>query len=125
MRYIETVAALCVAAVCGAGIARADDVWSRYAEPFTPAWAAPMLEVYPEGGPPGTEVEIRGSKFHRSVQVFLGDQPMPIIAFGDRFIVAVVPRYVRGDDYIYVVDRTGRARSFVPFDVVRSPRYRR
>jgi hypothetical protein len=120
MRYLEIVAALCLAT----GVAHADDVWSRYAEPFTPQWAAPMLDVYPAGGPPGTRIEIRGSKFHRSAQVFLGDQPMPIVAFGDRFIVAVVPRYVRGDDFIYVVDGTGRARSFVPFDVIRSPRYR-
>ncbi len=121
MRTLEIVVAVCVAAAGGTRIVQADDRWSRYAEPFTPEWAAPVLDVYPQGGPPGTQIEIVGSKFHRSVQVFLGDQPMPIVELGRRHIIAVVPRFARGGDYIYVVDATGRARTAVPFDVVRSP----
>ncbi len=124
MRPIEIVVTLCVATASSAGIAQADDYRSRYAEPFTPAWAAPVLDVYPAGGPPGTPVEIVGAKFHRSVQVFFGDQPMQIIELGRRHIVAVIPPYARATDFIYVVDNTGRARTVVPFDVVRSPRYR-
>jgi hypothetical protein len=123
MRYLEIVAVLCLATVSATPVAQADDR-SRYAEPFTPAWAAPQLEMYPEVGPPGTQVQISGAKFHRDVEVFLGDQPMPIIERGGKYIVAVIPRYARGDDYIYVVDNTGRARTAVPFDVIRSPRYR-
>jgi hypothetical protein len=118
MRPLEIVVALCVAAG-STSVAQADDRWSRYAEPFTPDWAVPVLDVYPQGGPPGTQIEIVGSKFHRSVQVFLGDQPIPIVELGRRHIIAVIPRFARGDDFIYVVDATGRARTAVPFDVVR------
>jgi hypothetical protein len=94
-----------------------------YAQPFTPAWAAPQLQIRPAGGPPGTQIEISGVTFHDDVRVFYGDRPMAIVEGGRRHVVAVIPPGARGDDFIYVVDVTGRARSVVPFDVVR-PRHR-
>ncbi len=94
------------------------------APPFTPAWAAPQLEVRPPVGPPGTQIEISGVKFHSGVRVFYGDVPMPILEVGRRYVVAVIPPGVRGDNFIYVVDNTGRARSVVPFDVVGRHRHR-
>jgi hypothetical protein len=99
-----------------APFARADD--RPYAIPFTPEWAAPQLDVIPYGGPPGTEVQISGHTFHRTVRVFYGDWPMPIVQRGKSYIIAVIPQYVRHDDFIYVVDSTGRARTRYPFDVV-------
>jgi hypothetical protein len=98
------------------GAPRADD--RRYAIPFTPEWAAPQLDVIPYGGPPGTTVEITGHRFHKAVRVFYGDQPIPIVDHGKNYIVAVIPRYVRHDDFLYVIDSTGRARTRLPFDVL-------
>jgi hypothetical protein len=99
-----------------APIAQADR--RPYAVPFTPEWAAPQLDASPYGGPPGTEVEISGHKFNSLVRVFYGDQPMFIVQRGKDFIVAVIPQYVRHDDFIYVMDSTGRARTRLPFDVL-------
>jgi hypothetical protein len=96
-----------------------------YAPPFTPAWAAPQLHVDPPAGAPGTVVRIGGARFHRGVRVFYGDQPMQILERGDRYVVAVIPPYARGGDFIYVVDNTGRARTQVPFDVQPDWRYSR
>jgi hypothetical protein len=101
---------------------RADD--RPYAIPFTPEWAAPQLDAVPYGGPPGTEIEIGGHKFHRAVRAFYGDRPMLIVARGKDYIVAVIPQYVRHDDFIYVVDETGRARTRYVFDVFPRRHYR-
>lgn len=109
-------AAIVMFSVLGAApIGHADD--RPYAIPFTPEWAAPQLDALPYGGPPGTEIQIGGHKFHRYVRVFYGDQPMAIVDRGKDYIVAVIPQYVRHDDYIYVVDETGRARTRYVFDV--------
>jgi hypothetical protein len=104
-----------------AGAASADRGRYYYAPPFTPQWAAPQLDVRPEVGPPGTRVQITGVRFHDNVRLFYGNQPMPILELGRRHAIAVIPPNARGDDFIYVVDSTGRARSFVPFDVTRRP----
>ncbi len=126
MRYLEIVVAAAIAATIGVAPAEADRPRpSDYAAPFTPAWAAPQLDDNPGIGPPGTEVEISGSKFHRGVRVFYGDRPMQIIARDERHILAVIPPYVRNDDYIYVVDNTGRARTAFPFEVGADPYSRR
>lgn len=128
MRIFEIVAAAVIATLLGASPADAQRRYrpSDFAEPFTPAWAAPQLVVTPDFGPPGTEVQISGSRFHRGVQVFYGDQPMQIVAIGKRHIIAVIPRGVRHADYIYVVDNTGRARTDIPFAIDRRGRpYRR
>ncbi|MBA3538903.1 MAG: IPT/TIG domain-containing protein [Deltaproteobacteria bacterium] len=125
MRSLKILAALATLALVGATplVADADDR-GRYAPPFTPQWAAPQLDLSPEVGGAGTQVVIRGTRFHKDVGVYFGDQPMPIIERGDRYLVAVIPPYARGDDYIYVVDNTGRARTFAPFQVVRHGPYR-
>ncbi|MBS1120710.1 MAG: hypothetical protein H6Q90_2938 [Deltaproteobacteria bacterium] len=129
MRYIEIIAVLSLAMLGATPVAQADDR-GRYAPPFTPAWAAPQLGVDPPGGPAGTRVRITGANFHRTVRVFFGDQPMPILERGRGYIVAMIPWHVRRDDFIYVVDSTGRARTVAPFDVIRprrwgfEPRYR-
>lgn len=124
MRYLEIVVAAAIATTVGVAPAQADRPRpSDYAPPFTPAWAAPQLEVSPGIGPPGTEVEISGAKFHRGVQAFYGDRPMPIIARDERHLVAVIPARVGGDDYIYVVDNTGRARTAYPFELAATPYY--
>jgi hypothetical protein len=123
MRFFEIVAASVIASVVAVAPADAQRYRpSDYAAPFTPAWAAPQLVVTPEFGPPGTEVQISGARFHRGVQVFYGDRPMEIIAIGKQAIVAVIPWGVRGADYIYVVDNTGRARTDVPFAIERAGR---
>lgn len=111
-------AVILVLALLAAPAARADD---RYASPFTPAWAAPQLSVTPEDGAPGTEVVIRGAKFHDGVSVYLGDVPMQIVRSTEREIVAVVPYGIRRDDYIYVIDPTGRARTAQLFRVWSRP----
>lgn len=116
MRRFIVAALASIALLESAGAARADD--RPYAVPFTPEWAAPQLEARPYGGPPGSQVQISGAKFHQAVRVFYGDQPMPIVARGKRYVIAIIPRYVRHDDFIYVVDNTGRARTRVPFDVI-------
>jgi hypothetical protein len=110
-------AAILSATILGpAPIAHADD--RRWAIPFTPEWAAPQLDARPYGGPPGTEVEIFGHKLSRAVRVFYGDQPMFIVERGKDYVIAVVPQYVRHDDFIYVTDSTGRARTRFAFDVL-------
>lgn len=114
------VAAVLSCALAGIGSdASADRGRRYYAPPFTPEWAAPQLEVRPEGGPPGTRVQITGVTFHDHVRLFYGGQPMPILEVGRKHAIAVIPPNARGDDFIYVIDNTGRARSFVPFDVIR------
>lgn len=125
MRLIRLLIGLVLAVGVGAAPADAQRYPQRYPQdyvpPFTPYWAAPQLEVYPAIGPPGSRVEITGSKFHRGLQVFYGDRPMQILAVGNRAIVAVIPPGARGDDYIYVTDITGRARTKLPFAVERPP----
>lgn len=122
MRYFAIGLALVVLAMLGTTPAEAQRYRSRYAQPFTPEWAAPLLYVDPPSGPPGTTVRIGGARFHRGVRVFYGDQPMEILERGDRYVIAVIPPYARGDDFIYVVDNTGRARTEIPFEV--APRWR-
>lgn len=122
MRTFIVVMTLVIIAIIAASAADAQR-WRRYEPPFTPAWANPQLHVFPDGGPGGTEVQIRGAKFHDGLRVFYGDRPMRILDASDRHIVAMIPWDVRHDDYIYVVDRTGRARTVVPFAVHR-PRSR-
>src|SRR5690606_32111592 len=95
----------------------------RRAPPFTPRWAAPLLDVYPPGGPPGTRVRITGAEFGRRTNVYYGDRPMRILRVDDDGIVAVIPRGAWEPEFIYVVDRTGRARTGYRFDLDR--RYRR
>jgi hypothetical protein len=124
MRYIDIVAVVGLAISSVTPVAQADDRAARYAQPFTPAWAAPQLDITPPGGPAGTQVQISGANFHDDVRVFYGDQPMPIVERGRKYIVATIPWNVRGDDFIYVVDSTGRARTFAAFDLIRTPRYR-
>src|SRR5690606_18438090 len=77
-----------------------------------------QLHVEPPDGPPGTWVLITGADFDRDAQVFYGDVPMPVVEVDEGRIVAIVPQ-VRGDDFIYVVDDTGRARTAVPFGMHR------
>ena len=103
-----------------ANVAQADR--SRYAPPFTPMWAAPQLGAEPRAGAPGSYVRIYGATFHRYVQVFYGDQRMQIVEVGKRYIIAKIPWHVRHDDFIYVIDSTGRARTAEPFALYR-PRY--
>ena len=123
MRLFEIVVAGAIVATLGVGAAEAQRYRpSDYAPPFTPAWAAPQLVVIPEVGPPGTEVQISGARFHRGVQVFYGDRPMEIVAIGRRHIIAVIPWRVRHDEFIYVVDNTGRARTHIPFAIDRRGR---
>jgi hypothetical protein len=119
MRLFEIVAILAmVSAPAGADRPR-----RITAPPFTPEWAAPQLVVTPEVGRAGTEVEVAipGKSFHRGVQLFYGDHPMRIVAVGKRSILAVIPWRAYGSDFIYAVDYTGRARTGVPFTVVRPP----
>lgn len=116
-------ALLTIAVLAAAPAAQAGRGRHYYAPPFTPEWAAPQLDIRPEFGPPGTQVQIRGVTFHDNVRFFYGGQPMTILEVGRKHAIAVIPPNVRGDDFIYVVDSTGRARSFEPFDVIR-PSYR-
>lgn len=128
MRIFEIVAAAAIATMLGAGPVEAQrrPRPADFAEPFTPAWAAPQLVVTPEFGPPGARVQISGARFHRGVQAFYGDLPMQIVAVGKRHIIAVIPWGVRHADYIYVIDNTGRARTVTPFAIERPGRpYRR
>jgi hypothetical protein len=95
-----------------------------YAQPFTPAWAAPLIHVDPPFGRPGQQVRITGTSFRRNTQAFYGNQPMQILALNRREIIATVPWNARGRNFIYVWDQTGRART--PFAFVvdrRNPRY--
>lgn len=87
--------------------------------PYSPSWAAPQLLVTPDTGPPGTVVAIRGMEFHGFVSVSYGDQRMQLVRASRHEIVAMIPPNVRGADYIYVVDQTGRARTVLPFRVDR------
>jgi hypothetical protein len=120
MRYLEVVGAAIVAATVAASPAIADRYRpADYAPPFTPAWAAPQLGVEPQVGRPGTQVHIFGAKFHAGLQVFFGDHPMPIVAANKREIIAMVPWNAHGQDFIYVTDNTGRARTSFPFAVER------
>jgi hypothetical protein len=91
--------------------------------PFTPAWAAPQLDVYPHAGRPGERVVISGARFGRGARVYYGHQPMRVLEREERRIVAVIPRGARGDRFIYVVDRTGRARTFQLFALHRRGDY--
>lgn len=125
MRMLEIVVAL---AVAGAAPAAADRYPRSYAPPFTPDWAAPQLVVIPEVGTPGMQVEIQipGKRFHRGVQVFYGDRPMQVLGVHKHTILAVIPWRAHRDDFIYVVDPTGRARTTIPFTLARPPsRYSR
>ncbi len=117
MRSITSILLLCVGFFGTVRTAHAD----RRAPAFTPDWAAPQLTADPPDGPPGTQIVIRGPRFHNNVQVFYGNVPMQIVGVGDREIVALVPDGVRGANYIYVVDNTGRARTSVPFQVWAGP----
>jgi hypothetical protein len=122
MRYLVIAA---FAAMVGTGTASAQRVGQRpmdYAQPFTPAWAAPLIHVDPPFGRPGQQVRITGAPFNRRVQVFYGNQPMQILAVNKREIIATIPWYARGRDFIYVVDVTGRART--PYAFVVNRRYR-
>src|SRR5262245_48723815 len=113
LRHDIVAGILNVAFVVTGAVVRADD--RPYAIPFTPEWAAPQLDMSPRIGPPGTEIYIFGTRFHADVGVFYGDLPMPILERGKRYIIAVIPPHPRRDDFIYVVDNTGRARTDVPF----------
>lgn len=115
MRYINAIVAFVALAILAVAPADADRRYRATGPPFTPGWAAPQLVVIPEGGPPGTVVQISGAKFHKYVEVFYGDVPMQILERSDRHIVAVIPRRIGFSDYIYVVDNTGRARTDIPF----------
>lgn len=117
MRAIQALL-ISIAAAAGTNVAQADKP-ADYAPPFTPMWAAPQLTADPPVGGPGTVIQIYGAKFHRQVQAFYGNQPMQVIEVGDRYILAVIPQYVRHEDFIYVVDSTGRARTSEPFALVR------
>jgi len=99
------------------GLAPAARADRPYTIPFTPEWAAPQLDAFPISGPPGTEVQIGGHKFHRDVAAFFGDQPMTTTGRGKAYIVAFIPQVWGHDDFIYVVDETGRARTRYVFDV--------
>lgn len=114
---VQAIRILSLALLLGAStnLAHAD---RPYAPPFSPAWAAPQLVADPPVAPPGTAVRISGAKFHRDVQAFYGDIPMQVLEVGDRYLVAVIPHHVHHEDFIYVVDNTGRARTAEPFALV-------
>lgn len=120
---VQAIRTLVIALALGASpnLAHAD---RPYGPPFTPAWAAPQLIADPPAAPPGTAVRISGAKFHRYVQAFYGDQPMQVLEVGDRYLVAVIPYHVRHEDFIYVVDNTGRARTAEPFALLRHHHHR-
>lgn len=119
MRFFPIILALALAAAP----AGADRYPRSYAPPFTPEWAAPQLIVIPEVGPPGTQIEIQipGKKLHGMPQVFYGDRPMQVLGVTRHTILAVIPWRVNRDDFIYIVDPTGRARTTVPFTLARPP----
>ncbi len=122
MRYFLMALALALVAAPAA----ADRYPRSYdAQPFTPDWAAPQAVAIPEVGAPGTQVEIQipRKKFHGNVQVFYGDRPMQILGVNRHSILAVIPWRAYRDDFIYIVDSTGRARTTVPFTLAR-PQYR-
>jgi hypothetical protein len=80
--------------------------------------------VIPEVGAPGTQVEIQipGKRFHKNaVQVFYGDRPMQILGVTRHSILAIIPWRAHRDDFIYLVDPSGRARTTIPFTLARPP----
>ena len=89
------------------------------ARPFTPRWAAPQLDLSPAGGPPGTSVVIRarGAEFSEVAEAYYGSLPMRILRRDDEELIVRIPPSATRDQFIYVVDRVGRARTIRAFSL--------
>lgn len=79
---------------------------------------AQIARFAPQSGMPGTRVEIIGSGFQQSDQVYIGRIPLRVERLKPRRIVAVIPRNAPSD-YLYVVGADGnRVRTTNRFDVL-------
>ena len=121
MKTVVVAAGLAMASA-GAGerVAAAQDrEEAARARPFTPRWAAPQLELSPRGGPPGTAVAIRarGAEFSEVAEAYYGSLPMRILRREDDELVVRIPYSAARDQFIYVVDRVGRARTIRAFSL--------
>jgi hypothetical protein len=86
-----------------------------------PGRVRPVLEARPARGEPGTRVLLSGRRFARDATPYYGNQRMRVLRRGERFILAEIPRRAGRDQFIYVVDRRGQARTARRFELF-SPR---